>query len=49
MSVIGAFIVYIGFILVDKPWKLLRKPNTEEEKKEYLKRLKDFIFIQAFS
>lgn len=45
MSVIGFLSVYLGSCFVCKPWKLLSKPDTEEEKKEHLKRKKDFIFI----
>lgn len=48
MSVISSAFLYIGCVLVYKPWMLLSKPNTEEEKKEYLKRLKNFIFITGF-
>lgn len=48
MSVFGMLSVYLGVIIINKPWKLLCKPDTEEEKKERLNRLKDFVFITGF-
>ena len=48
MSVFLMLSVYLGIIFVIKPWKLLSKPDTEEEKKERLKRLKDFVFITGY-
>lgn len=42
------FFIYLGICFVNKPWKLLCKPVKDEEKNEYQKRLKDFIFITGF-
>ncbi len=48
MSIFGIFAMYLGYCLVNKPWKLLSKPGTDEEKNEYQKLQNGFIFFTGF-